>query len=61
MKCSASKIDFNSLSFDPVGLVSPPYRGIKCWVPHKTRYYCTLCCVLIPEVAHSRPMLSRVL
>ena len=30
VKCSALNVDFNSLSFDPLGSMSPLYRGVKC-------------------------------
>ena len=33
MKCSALKVDFNGVRFDPLGSRSPPYERIKCGYP----------------------------
>jgi len=39
MKCSALKIDFNGVRFDPLGSRSPPYERIKFGYPlEKVRF-----------------------
>jgi len=61
MKCSALNVDWNGVRFNPLGLTSPPYEGIKFWYPVQNERFLPLCTNLARELLQIDTDLLRII
>jgi len=61
MKCLALNVDFNSASFDPLDLRSPPYECMKFGCPLQNALFLLLSTNLARERCHINTDLLRIM
>jgi len=61
MKCSALKVDFNGVRFDPIGSTSPPYERIKFGYPLEKVRFMPLSTILAREWLQIETDLLRII